>query len=359
MRDIASRAALNRRGVLAAGLGAALFATASAAPAQARFQAAVRTSAPGAREFPTLTAALAAAAETSARPFRVLLGEGVFEEKPTIASPDIHLFGQGRGRTVLSFGAASGHPRPDGSGNWGTSGSATLTVTAPGFRAERMSINNSFDYLEDLRTQASGGAQAVALNLSRESDRAVLSDVELMGYQDTLLTHAGRTVFRGCRIGGAVDFIFGGGVALFDRCEILTRATPGRAEGGYIAAPSTPNAQRYGLVFDRCRLTREPGVRDHSIFLGRPWRAGGNPDLRGAATFLRCWMDAHVAPAGWTSMGFRAPDGFRLMLAPEEARFGEYDSRGPGARPGPLRRRLTAAEARAYAPERVLDGWRP
>ena len=42
-----------------------------------------------------------------------------------------------------------------------------------------------------------------------------------------------------------------------------------------------------------------------------------------------------------------------------EVRFFEYKSRGPGAVMSAARRQLTARQAAAFEPAKVLGGWRP
>jgi pectinesterase len=101
------------------------------------------------------------------------------------------------------------------------------------------------------------------------------------------------------------------------------------------------------------------GVPDASVWLGRPWRAGGNIELLGAATFLHCWMDGHITPEGWTAMGYKLPSGYQMYLQAGDARFAEYGSTGPGARRHPGRRVLTPFEARAYTRAAVFGDWRP
>ncbi len=281
----------------------------------------------------TLGAALelASARTDASAPIRIMLEPGVYREKLTVSVPGVTIEGRGPD-TVLTFDAAAGHSRPDG-GRWGTGGSATLTVAAPGVTLRNLTVRNDFDYIADQTTHASGGAQAVALSVAPGADRILIERCSIEGYQDTLYL-GGATVIRDCRITGTVDFIFGGAAVLLDRCTIVSRFVPG-APIGYIAAPSTPAAQRDGLIFRRCRLLREAGVPDDSIFLGRPWRAGGNMSLLGMARYDDCWMDAHVHRAGWTSMGYTDPSGVRRELTPREARLSEHASRGPGAKRDP------------------------
>jgi len=300
----------------------------------------------------TLAEALARA---TGAPFRILLREGVFVEKLTLTQPNVTIAGSGA-RSVVSFGAYNGLKRSDGT-TWGTGGSATLTIAAPGVTLRNLTIRNSFDFIGAKRDGAGNGAQAVALLIGREADRCTVENCQLEGYQDTLYVQP-RARIAQCRIVGGVDFIFGGGAVWFDRCEIVTRFVPNSEGQGYIAAPSTPEAQRFGLVFLHCRLAREPGVPDRSAWLGRPWRAGGNMNLLGQSAFLHCWMDAHIRREGWTWMGYKGPDGEQRRLTPQEARFFEYASTGPGAGPASATRRmLDAAAAGEYSERNVLSGW--
>ena len=343
---------LSRRAVCT-GLGASLL-TAPARALAPAFDARVMKSGGTHR---SLAAALAAA-PLDERRYRILLGRGRWQEKLTVTRPNVELVGEERGSTILSSAIASGHPKPGG-GTWGTFGSATLTVEAPGFTARNLSVENGFDYVGNLRTRAVKDAQAVALALGNAADRTLIDGVDLIGFQDTFYLRSGRALVRDCLISGNVDFIFGGAAAMFEGCEIRSRLRPGEALQGYVAAPSTPRSQRFGLVFSRCRLTRESGVPDGSTWLGRPWRAGGNLTLLGQAAFLRCWMDAHIHPEGWTRMGYRLPGGYQMYLEAGDARFAEYASTGPGAKRAASRPLLAPEEARAYSRAAMFGNWRP
>jgi len=325
----------------------------------------------GTPTFATVGEAIAAAPTEGKAPFRILVTRGRWREKLTIDKPNIHFVGEDRTGSVLTYDAAAGMPRADGD-PWGTWGCASVTVRAPGFRATNLTIENAFDYVGNLAAPkfepiGPNGAQAVALMLDAGSDRAAFDRVDFIGHQDTLFADAGRSFFRDCRVSGSVDFIFGGGNALFEQCELHSRFRPGKERQGYVAVPCTPSAQAYGLTFVRCRLTRETGIADGSVALGRAWRPGrtfpdgkyGDPDAVGAAVYLDCWMDAHVDARGWDEMGYTARDGRRVMLAPLDARLFEHGSSGPGAHRSPSRRLLARVRLADYARERVLGGWAP
>lgn len=308
--------------------------------------------------FPTLAAALDRA-RTLARPAHVRLDPGVYPEKLTLDIPGLHLSGAGPA-SVLSFGAAAGLTDPQGR-KWGTGGSATLTVTAPGVTLSDLAIRNSFDYPGNARTRAVDGAQAVALSIARGADRAIVRDCVIDGYQDTLYVQERcRAWFTSCTISGNIDFIFGGATAVFERCEIRSRFVPGAEVQGFVAAPSTPVEVPTGLIFRGCRLTREAGLPDDSVWLGRPWRAGGNMRLTGAALYDACWMDAHIRREGWTWMGYKDPAGLQRQLTPAEARLFEHASTGPGAGPASVTRKmLDTAYLRWFSRSQAFGDWRP
>lgn len=358
---------MQRRTFLAGALAAG---AAACAPPRAAtpFDAIVRKD--GSGTHARVADALADAPRTGGRPYRVLVGRGRWHEKLVVDRPDVHLWGEAGDDSVLTFDAAAGMAQPDGQA-WGTWGCASVIVRAPGFRASRMRIENSFDYVGNLASPrfepiGPNGAQAVALMLDQGADRCVLRDVTLSGHQDTLFTEAGRSLFQDCRIEGSVDFVFGAGRALFERCRLHSRFRPGKPRQGYIAVPSTPASQAQGLVFSRCRLTREPRVPDASVALGRAWRPGrrfddgqyGDPQALGHAVYLSCWMDAHIDPdLGWEPMAYTARNGARVMLDPTTARLYEFDSNGPGAARSPTRRWLDAAQAAAFQPAAMLADW--
>ena len=261
--------------------------------------------------------ALAKAAEIPG-PVTIDVEPGVYREKLHVTVPGVTIVATAPG-VIIAYGAAAGHIAPDGK-PYGTGRSATLTIDAPGVTLRGLTIRNDFDYIADTVSHASGGAQAVALSIARSADRTLVERCAIEGYQDTLYV-ASRSLFRRCRIAGGVDFIFGGAAALFQACDIVTRHVPNaigpNAIGnGFVAAPSTLAVDRFGLIFDACHVTREAGVPDASTWLGRPWRAGGNMAILGAAAFLRCRLDAHIKPAGWTGMGFTDPAGVRRVLHP-------------------------------------------
>jgi len=318
----------------------------------------------GARRYRTVGGALADAPRDPALTYVVFIRAGRYREKLSVDRPHVTLLGEDRDRTVITFDAASDTPAPGG-GTYGMRGSWTLRITAPDFRAESLTIENAFDYPANY-ARAEGdplklrNPQGVALMTDGASDRAVFENVRIVGYQDTLFANAGRHWFHRCVIVGHVDFIFGAGRAVFDDCDIVSRDRSARGRNGYVTAASTPIGQPYGFLVIRSRLKKEvPSLAPGSVALGRPWHPFADPLAVGSVVFVDCWMDDHVGAVAWDSMSSVDAAGRRFWYRPENARFFEHGSTGPGAVSSPARRVLRDGEALAYTVDRVLEGWKP
>lgn len=294
----------------------------------------------------------------------VFIRKGRYREKLTVDRPRITLLGENRDSTIITYDAAADTPSPGG-GKYGTRGSFTLRIVAPDFRAENLTIENSFDYAANASKPASDttkfrNPQAVALMTDLGSDRATFVNVKILGHQDTLFTNSGRSYFYKCQVAGHVDFIFGAGKSVFEDCDIVSLDRGSRTNNGYITAASTPVNQRYGFLFLRSRLKKEKAsMSPGSVTLGRPWHPFADPDAVASVVFIDTWMDDHIGVKGWDRMSSIDSTGTRIWYEPASARFVEYGTRGPGAVRSPSRRILAAAEARRITPSAVLDGWMP
>ncbi|WP_433830120.1 pectinesterase family protein [Actinoplanes sp. CA-015351] len=262
------------------------------------------------------------------------------------AKPLIELRGLGRSPSdvVIADDRANGTLKPDGT-PWGTSGSASVTVDGAGLRVTGLTFANLFD--EAAHPEITN-RQAVAV-LTR-ADKLVFDRVRFLGNQDTLYVNGGRAYFRDCYVEGDVDFIFGRATAAFERCHIHS-LNRGSTPNGYVTAPSTLRTNPYGLLFHRSRFTSDaPGG---TVFLGRPWHPGQDPEAIGQTIIRESWIGAHIPAAPWTDFG---------VWPWEEARFAEYRNVGPGATVTADRPQLTDEEAVAYTVDAALrgaDGWSP
>jgi pectin methylesterase-like acyl-CoA thioesterase len=272
--------------------------------------------------FTTVQAAVDSLPSSSSKHVRIEIAAGSYREKLTIASrTNLCLVGDSPETTVLTY--------DDSNSKVGsTSGSASVLVSADDFSATKLTIENSFG----------SGSQAVALRTTGK--RQQFKDCRFVGYQDTLYTHQGLQYFRDCYVQGNTDYVFGGATAVLENCEVKN------VEGGSaVAAPNTDAAVPYGIVFLGGSFTALSSVKANSVGLGRPWGADG------AGAYLHVNLGSHIASAGFVEMSGNQP---------ENARFHEYQSTGPGANPSAhASYQLSDGEAADFTLEKVLGGWAP
>jgi pectinesterase len=190
----------DRRAVLAAGGVLAMLAGPVLAAVRRSFDAGLDRDGvgrDGVKGFRTLAAALDAAPADGARPFRILVPAGRWREQVAVTKPNIHLVGEGRASSVIVFNEyAAGRNRPGGPAEI-----ATVTVTAPSFRARALTIANDFDYPATCRSRSTRphrgqrgpghGAEA-----GRGLGPRLFEDVALTGWQDTLFAAPAAACFN-------------------------------------------------------------------------------------------------------------------------------------------------------------------
>ncbi len=318
----------------------------------------------GSPTFRTLGAALTALPPNGVGRVAIFVKNGRYREKLTVDRPYLSLVGESRDGTVLTYDAVADTPSPGG-GAYGTRGSFTLRIVAPDFRAENLTIENSFDYMANVAKPESDktklkNIQGVALMLDLGSDRATFTNTKILGHQDTLFPNAGRSYFSKSEIRGNVDFIFGAGQAVFDDCDIVSLDRNSKTTNGYVTAASTDVGQPFGFLFVNSRLKKEsPEMAPNSVTLGRPWHPFANPKAVASVAFINCWMDDHVGDRGWDRMSSVDSTGTRIWYEPASARFAEFGTTGPGAVASTTRRALSATDATRYTPAAVLGDWNP
>jgi len=312
----------------------------------------------------SISEALGLAPAVDNGPFRILLGQGRYEEKLLVDKPHIQIQGDGQDDTVISWSDSGDSVGIDGEpvGTWG---SYSVMISSPGFAARNLTIENTFDYEANRTLSADDPArvsntQGVALMLAGGSDRARFENVTFLGNQDTLFVDAGRSYFLDVRIVGHVDFIFGAGQAVFEQADIEVLNRPGKDPVAYVTAPSTHISQPFGMLFVDCRIRRsDESVPPGSVKLGRPWHPGADPAVNGGAVFKNCFMDDSVSEDGYAAISSTVNDVRQWFDLEPDSRFFEYGTHGPGALHGPRRPQLDDAAARYYIPASVLGGWDP
>ncbi|WP_458780237.1 pectinesterase family protein [Arthrobacter sp. D3-16] len=308
------------------------------------------------KAFATVQAAVDAVPAGSTRRTLIRIQPGVYREAIRVPAnkPRISFLGLGEKAedVVLVYNNASGTPKPDGTGPYGTGGSASVRVDGPDFTASNITFSNDFD---EAANQDMKNRQAVALFLT--GDRAVLNNVRCLGNQDTLLVDSpsrgvqARFFFSGCYIEGDVDFIFGRGTAVFSESEIRSLNRGSESNNGYVSAGSLNIGIKHGYLFTGCRFVSFAAAG--SVHLGRPWHPSGDVDAIAQVLVRDSWLGAHISGAPWTDMS-----GFSWR----EARFHEFNNNGPGSRITPDRPQLEPGRAQEFTLEAYLrgaDGWAP
>jgi pectinesterase len=326
--------------------------------------------------FASIQSALDSAAQDTSDQWVVVdVAAGSYYEKLTISRGKVQLRGQGKDRTRVYFDAVAQTAGKYHRDKWGTPGSATLTINADQVKVEGLTVENTYDFLSndalpDGDPKKISNSQGVALLLDKQSDRVSFNKTALIGYQDTLFANGKRVLLRNSHISGNIDFIFGNGQILIEDSVVQSRRrsatfAPGEFQS-FIVAPSTQLTQPLGIVIYRSRLTREDGVPDNSVALGRPWHptttfADGryaDPNAVGQASFIDCYMDAHIHSDHWTSMNGTARDGTKsAVFKAQDSRFSEAGSSGPGARRSDIGMKWTEAMDIKKVHKLFFEGW--
>ncbi|MEU2509230.1 pectinesterase family protein [Streptomyces sp. NPDC007863] len=305
----------------------------------------------GSGDHTSVQAAVDAVPAGNALPVTVAVAPGLYRE--TVKVPRTKRFvtlqgtGPSRRDTRIEYDNSAGTMKPDGSGTYGTSGSATLAVEADDTRLRNLSVVNSFD---EAAHQAQSGHQAVALRTA--ADRVDLHGLIIEGDQDTLQTDSasrdvvGRIRLTNSYVAGNVDFVFGRGTLVVDGSVLTLRKRWDGSSAGYVTAPSTAAAHR-GILITRSVIDGD--VAANSFHLGRPWHAGGDATLDPQTVVRDSRLGAAVRPAPWTDMS-----GFSWR----DDRFAEYRNQGPGSGPASVDRpHLTDTQAADHEVADWLGDW--
>lgn len=307
----------------------------------------------GSAQYKTVQSAVDAVPPNNSSRVVISIAPGTYRETVKIPAnkPHVTLQGTGDSRkdTVIVYDNAAGTPKPDGSGTYGTSGSATVAAEADDFQARNLTLSNDFD---EKANQDLAGHQAVALRTA--ADKAFLDGVTVEGDQDTLLLDTaakdklGRAYVRNSSIVGNTDFIFGRATAVVDDSVITLKKRWDGTSQGYVTAPSTP-ADRKGFLITDTTVTGDVSAR--SFHLGRNWHAGGDAALDPQTTVRDSTLSGAIKTAPWSDMG-----GFPW----KDDRFAEYRNTGPGAgTASDDRPQLTDEQAANQEPAAWLGNWTP
>ncbi|KAK6242942.1 hypothetical protein QUC31_009351 [Theobroma cacao] len=223
---------------------------------------------------------------------------GIYNEKLKIPrdKPRILLGGESRRSTVVQFG--------DG----GTSiESSTFSLDAEEFLAMDITFKNTHNLQPG---NPITWAPAALIN----ADKAAFYRCGFIGVQDTLTDSQGRHYFENCYIEGAMDFIWGNGRSIYQRCILnATASLLGRGGTAYITAQardSTTDAS--GFVFKYCSV-----FGTGPAYLGRAFRQYAR------VLFYQTQMANIIVPEGWSA--------WNNVGKEDSIVYAEVDCEGPGA----------------------------
>ena len=305
------------------------FTTATAAPSNV---SALTVALDGSGQFCTVQGALDALPANNTAASRITINTGSYHEIIHMsAKTNVTLHGQDRKQTIIL-----------GTNNNTQQGATAGTVNrslvgfdgANGLVIENLTIHN-------LTPQ--NGSQAEALRLQR-CDKCIVRDADILSLQDTLLWD-GRIYADNCYIAGNVDYVWGGGVAYFNNCEIRTVGRSG------VIVQARNAAGAYGYVFVDSRITADAAATSNNLA-----RIDATVYPGSHVAYINCQM-TNVSAVGW----------MLTAGSPTSAlRFWEYQSTdaagnalNTGGRLAGLTP-ITASQATMMrTPTVVLAGWQP
>lgn len=185
---------------------------------------------------------------------------------------------------------------------------ATVVVSEPGFEADGIIFENSFNQYVSPKAAAdtivaqSGQAKegdtsraslpagstkvqekayverAAALAMTASATGTWFNNCRIIGRQDTLYGAVGSTdAFYHCDVYGGTDYIFGGMSAVFAQSNLVMNTSDDKNDVAYITAAQTQSGSR-GYLMYKCNITSAvPGVDTASAhtskpgYFGRPW----------------------------------------------------------------------------------------
>jgi hypothetical protein len=305
------------------------FSTAAAAPGSLTT---LSVALDGGGQFCTIQGATDALPANNTAAARITISDGTYHEIVHVSKKsNLTLHGQSRHGTIV---AGTNNNSQQTGNNPGTANRALVSFDGTnGLVIENLTIQN-------LTPQ--GGSQAEALRM-QTCDKCVVRDADIRSLQDTLLW-SGRIYAENCLIEGNVDYVWGTGVAYFNKCEIRTVGRTG------VIVQARNGTGAYGYVFVDSKLTTDAASKNNLLA-----RIDVSVYPGSHVAYINCQM-SNVASAGWEITGGSAGSSLR---------FWEYQSTDASGNPLSVGGRtggtqISASQAAMMRdPTVVLGGWSP
>jgi exo-poly-alpha-galacturonosidase len=240
---------------------------------------------------------------------------------------------------ILKVNRENGYLSWENKGAGTTSGSywnATVVISANGFEAENIIFENSFNqYIskkesEDVVVMWTSGnkgqrpadpgntsvqkrsfvERAAAIAIANNTDKVVLNNCRVVGRQDSFFggNNSRVVIYKGAMM-GAVDYLFGGMIAVFYKTGLVMNTSDESSDAAYLTAAQQSSGRGF-LMYECTIRSAVPGTETASAYLsrpgyfGRPWQA-----TTSEVVFYKTTVDTTnftgfpgkslIAPAGW------------------------------------------------------------
>jgi pectinesterase len=196
--------------------------------AQTTYKKVLTVAQDGTGDYRTLTDAMEGIRAFMDYTVTVHIKPGIYKEKVIVPSwlQNVDIEGEDAARTVITW---------DDQANKNKMGT---------FRTYTLKIEGSYITLRNLTVENNAPRLGQAVALHTEGNHLTFINCRFLGNQDTVYTGAANTFlyFKDCYIEGTTDFIFGPSTALFEDCEIHSKAN------SFVTAASTPREIKIGKV---------------------------------------------------------------------------------------------------------------
>ncbi len=298
------------------------FTTKAAPPAAGSTRLTV--AADGTGDFCTVQGAIDFIPDGNRTPTTILLRPGTYTEMVFFTNKHaLTILGEDRRRCVIAyatnerFNPAGGNPYAGSSDPSAASHVSDHIYHRGVFLAHRVD-DLTIANLTIRNTTPQGGSQAEAIILNgTPSARAILKDVDLYSYQDTLQIN-GQAYLSNCHIEGDVDFMWGTGPCFFDHCTCRALRS-----GAYYTQIRNP-AANHGYVYSHCVFDGIQGVMGNYLS-----RIGTGRFPHSEVVLLDCTLGTAVSPIAWLLSGGREGN----EHDPARIRFWEFNSQDPDGQP--------------------------
>ena len=273
---------------------------------------------------------------SSAQEKYLLIADGLYNEKLEINIPNLTICGTSKDNTIIEWNSLYGIKDESGFEQV-TDSTQTVAIRykATNVTIKNLTISNYWNSV-DVFNQAFGANynEHRALALLVQTDKFIMDNCKLLGYQDTLELMTGRQIIKNTYISGTTDFIFGtNNTTYFYRCEIHSIST-GKTDGGFITAFKGSNKGEsdyieYGAIFNECNFTADSDVISAgNTAIARPW------NIYSSVMIMNSTLAGHISTKGYTDGTTKNQRYVKMSsVAPNlnTIKFYEYNNTGAGA----------------------------